>query len=192
MSHTVKKTLIGVGLLALVGAVGAQTYYTHDLVKALKVADHSSTPAPVPDQSKGVWDPWSAIHNDMMRMQRRMDRDFSMAFSDLSQMPADKAFTTGARIDLQEQGKNYVVTANIPGASKNDIDVNLDGRLLSISSRIQGKDEQKAQNGRMFRQERYASDFEQAFTLPGPVNATGMHSRFKDGVLTITIPKATG
>ena len=195
MSHTVKKTLIGVGLLALVGAVGAQTYYTHDLVKALKVADNGSPPATQPDQSNtqnsGTWDPWAAMHADMMRMQQSMDRDFSMAFRDLSQMPTDKEITTSAKIDLQDQGKDYVVTASIPGASQNDINVNLDGRLLSISSRTQGSDQQKAQNGKMVRQEQFASDFEQAFTLPGPVNATGMHSKFKDGVLTITIPKAT-
>ncbi|MEJ2593110.1 MAG: hypothetical protein P8178_17285, partial [Candidatus Thiodiazotropha sp.] len=138
MSHTVKKTLIGVGLLALVGAVGAQTYYTHGLVKALKVADNGSPPATQPDQNltqnSGTWDPWAAMHADMMRMQQRMDRDFSMAFRVLSQMPADKEITTSAKIDLQDQGKDYVVTANIPGASQKDINVNLDGRLLSISS----------------------------------------------------------
>jgi HSP20 family protein len=190
MKHTVKKTLIGAGLLALVGAVGAQTYYTHDLVKQIKVAD-DSTQAPQPDQANPMWDPWAAMHADMMRMQQRMDRDFSMAFRDLSQMPSDKEITTAAKINLQDQDKSYVVTARIPGAKENDINVNLDGRLLSISSRIQGTDEQKADNGKVINQERYASDFEQAFTLPGPVNAIGMHSKFDNGVLTITIPKAT-
>lgn len=190
MRHTVKKTVIGVGLLALVGAVGAQTYYTHDLVNHLKVADHPAAAAK-PDQDNGAWDPWTAMHEDMMRMQQRMDRDFSMAFRDLSRMPSDKEITTEAKINLQEHDDNYVVTADIPGAKENDINVNLDGRLLSISSRIQGTDEQKADNGDVLRQERYASDFEQAFTLPGPVNAIGMHSQYKDGVLTITIPKAT-
>jgi HSP20 family protein len=191
MKHTVKKTLIGVGLLALVGAVGAQTYYTHNLVKQIKVADNSTPATQPPDQANGIWDPWAAMHADMMRMQQSMDRDFSMAFRDLSQMPANKEITTAAKINLQDKGKNYIVTADIPGAKKGDIDVNLDGRLLSISSRTKGSDAQKADNGKLIQQESYASDFEQAFTLPGPVNAVGMHSQFDSGVLTITIPKAT-
>ena len=42
----------------------------------------------------------------------------------------------------------------------------------------------------MTRQESYSSSFQQAFTLPGAVNASGMHSQYQDGVLTVTIPKA--
>jgi HSP20 family molecular chaperone IbpA len=40
------------------------------------------------------------------------------------------------------------------------------------------------------RQESSSSAFQQAFTLSGPVDASGMHSQYKDGVLTVTIPKA--
>jgi HSP20 family protein len=84
-----------------------------------------------------------------------------------------------------------LVKADIPGAKESDISINLDGRLLSISAQTQTSEEQSSDNGQTIHEERYASSFQQAFTLPGPVQASGMHSQFQDGVLTVTIPKST-
>jgi len=186
-----KRSLVAAGLLALIGGVGAQTYYTHEL--AQRVAQQQSVhPIPGPlGPDDGWWDPWESLHGDMMRMRAEMDQAFDNAFRDFHARgfgePVDEA-----KITLDQKGDNYVVTAQIPGADEKDIRVNLDGRLLSISSRIQGTEKQTADNGQVTRRERYASSFERAFTLPGPVNATGMHTGFKDGVLTVTLPKASG
>jgi HSP20 family protein len=95
-----------------------------------------------------------------------------------------------AKVSLNEKGKNYIVTASIPGARENDINVHLSGRLLTLSTHEQGSSTQHENNGQVSQQEQYSSSFEQAFTLPGPVNASGMQSHFKDGVLILTIPKA--
>jgi len=118
-----------------------------------------------------------------------MDRLMGHAFSG---SPAAGLWDSAheAQVTLQEQGKDYVVEARIPGAKQGDIDVNLDGRVLSISSRFHGAERQTADHGRLTRQERYASSFRQALTLPGPVDRARMRSRFHDGVLTLTIPKA--
>jgi hypothetical protein len=51
------------------------------------------------------------------------------------------------------------------GAKEDDIAVNLDGRLLSISSQTQGREKQTADNGKVTRQKRYSGSFQQAFTL---------------------------
>ncbi len=195
-----KRTLVTLGLLALVGAVGAQTYYTHELAEQVAAiapdTRHDPVPA-LPDNAQqdpalpgtGHWDPFAAMHAEMMRMRTEMDRMFSNAFQDLD-VTRVKGPVSDDKVTLEEHGDNYVVTANIPGARESDINVNLDGRVLSLSAESRADEQQHADNGKVLREERYASTFQQAFTLPGPVNASGMHTRFADGVLTVTIPKA--
>jgi len=194
------RSLISAGLFALVGAVGAQTYYTHELLQRVAGNDAAALPAdppvvpptvantlPPPD---AAWNPWAAMHADMAQMQAEMDRMFqgfpggfhhTLAGPDIEQ----------ATVTLKDDGKAYVVKAQIPGAKEDEINVNLDGRLLSISSQTQGSEEHSDGQGKPMEQAAFASTFQQAFTLPGPVNAGGMHSRYQDGVLTVTIPKAS-
>lgn len=177
-----KYALIAILAMGAIGAVGAQTYYTHEL--AQRIADRPDTDlsATPPLPSLGQWDPWS----DMQRMQAHIDRAFDRYFDAWPvAAPGD-----AAQITLKQQADNYVVRATIPGAREGDIKVNLDGRLLSISSQVKGDEKQTAQNGAVTSEATYGSTFDEAFTLPGPVNDAGMKSDFKDGVLTLTIPKA--
>jgi len=195
--RVLRNSLIAVGLLGVIGMVGAEA---HD---ALQQKDNAAAQAQAPDQSvqqppttpQGAWapqDPWVSMHEEMMRMQAQMDQMFNSTVRDLRANPygyPDQQ--AGARVTLQDEGGNYVVKATVPGASENDINVNLNGRLLSISSNTNGGEQDKSDNGQVIQQESFASSFQEAFTLPGPVNAAKMQTQFKDGVLTLTIPKAT-
>lgn len=187
------RPLITIGLLALVGAVGAQAYYTHELANRVAAADSE----PVAAESRGTpsdagaWDPWATMHVEMMRMRADMDQMFNHSFQNTHNLSGNSMIPSGGKVSLEEQGDNFVVKADIPGAKESDIQVNLDGRMLSISAQTQGTEEQKSDNGQVLHEESFASSFQRAFTLPSPVNATGMHSQFHDGVLTVTIPKAT-
>jgi len=185
-----KQPLIAVGLLVLVGTVAAQTYYTHRLARRLAATTTEPPTMSMPAQTAGQWDPWTTLHADMMRLQERMDRMFDNTFQNIYAMPHIAVQPVGSKVTLEDQDGNYVVKADIPGAKEGDVAVNLDGRLLSISSQTQGQEKQTADNGQVTRQESYSSSFQQAFTLPGPVDASGMHSQIQDGVLTVTIPKA--
>jgi HSP20 family protein len=106
-----------------------------------------------------------------------------------SEVPAGKAVVESQLRVKDEQGK-YVVTVSIPGVEKNDVKVSLDGQLLHISARAQSEEKLKGEHGKMIGKETYASSFQNALTLPGPVNASGMRTKFKKGTLTVTIPKA--
>lgn len=189
--QAVKGTLIGVGLFVLAGAVGAQAYYSHELAKKVAAtSDEIGTP-PVPDERRiEAQDPWAAMHAEMMREQARMDQAFNTMFA---RMQGPKFNTQNAQnsVTVDEQGDNYVVKADIPGAKEGDIDVQLNGRLLSISSQSTGGEQKNDDKGNVVQQENYTSSFEQAFTLPGPVNAAQMKTHFDKGVLTVTIPKET-
>lgn len=184
--RVLKGTLLGVGALALIGTVGAQSYYSHKLEQRV-AQQQQAAPGNMPDYA--LSDPWAAMHADMMRMQAQMDRTMADA---MRGMPAQPNFAPGmSRVSVQEQGNDYVVKADVPGAKEGDVNVNLNGRVLSIASQSQGTDKQTDEHGKLVRQENFSNSFQQAFTLPGPVNAAGMKTQVKDGVLTVTIPKAT-
>jgi HSP20 family protein len=183
----VKRSLIGLGLLAIVGAAGAAVY-THEVAEQQK----SEQNAPIAEQTDDGWsDSWAALHSDMMRIQEDMNHQWAQAMDEFHHLPGATQMPASGSIQLKDQGDKYVVTANIPGASEHNINVNLDGRLLSISSQTQGADKTTNDQGQVIEQDRYTSTYQQAFTLPGPVNAVGMHTNFKDGLLTVTIPKLT-
>ena len=172
--------IIGIGAI---GVMGAQTYYTRELVQGVANRSDFDASFAQPSPTLGQWDPWI----DMQRLQARIDRAFDRSFDTL-QVASPRNAT---RITLEQYPDNYVVKAAIPGARKRDIKTSLDGRLLSISSQTQGSDKETAHNGAVTGETTYRGEFEETFTLPGPVVASGMKSDFKDGVLTLTIPKAT-
>ena len=198
MNKRLITTGITIGALLLIGSVSAEAYYTHELAERVAARNVATTqadpllgsalPSP-PLGSSTANDPFAAMTAQIARMQKQMDKMFNSAF----QNPGGMDFVDGqgsAQVSLNTKGKDYVVTAKIPGSKKGDINVRLSGRLLTLSSKEEGSNRKTANNGQLTQQDQYASSFQQAFTLPGPVNASEMKSTFKDGVLTLTIPKA--
>ena len=212
MNKRLVTTGVTIGTLLLIGSVSADAYYTHELTKRMEAqnvatnsADPSSTSAlpSAPLGPRAANDPFATMTAQMARMQKQMDKMFNSVFQgpggiDKMLNPAFQNsdgmdFIDGqgaAQVSLNEKGKDYVVTAKIPGAKKSDINVRLSGRLLTLSSKEEGSNSKTNNKGQVTQQDQYASNFQQAFTLPGPVNTSEMKSRFKDGVLTLTIPKA--
>jgi HSP20 family protein len=188
--HTLSRTLLSIGLLTLVGGVGAETQLGHAQVR--DVADPATTPVPGKAAAKD-WsnDPWTRMYQDMQQIQAHMDRMFEDSFQRFQSGPTAAPFVADERVTLDERKDKYVVTARIPGAKENDIRVALDGRLLSISSQTRREDRQTAANGQTLDDRSYLSSYQEAFTLPGPVSATGMHTEYKDGVLRVIVPKAS-
>jgi HSP20 family protein len=189
-THKLAKPLVTIVLLGLVGIAGAETYTHHEAAGDSATQTEQKTPA---DQTEGNWDPWA----EMQRMQAQMDRMFEEAMqrfrSDQFFQPAteEKQIAAEAKFTLQDEQDQYVVKAEIPGAKAEGIDVGLDGQLLTISAETGQEQQQSNDQGQVIKEEQYVSDFERAFTLPGPVTASGMHTDYHDGVLTVTIPKAT-
>lgn len=92
------------------------------------------------------------------------------------------------KVDLTEDDGSYLVKAEIPGVRKEDIDVRVDGALVTISAQTQAETEKK-DNGRVLckeRQEGYAS---RSFTLACPVDEAHADASYKDGVLALKLPK---
>lgn len=90
-------------------------------------------------------------------------------------------------IDLYEDKDNFIVKAEIPGVTKEDIEVSLHEGALSISGERKG--EEKHQGSGVYRAERFLGRFQRTVNLPKAVDAEKVKATYNDGVLTITLPK---
>jgi HSP20 family protein len=92
------------------------------------------------------------------------------------------------KMDVKESNGNYVIHADIPGVKKEDIAVNIDGNMVSISAEV--KEEKEVKEGeRVVRSERYHGSVSRAFTLDQDVDDKAAIAKYTDGVLELTLPK---
>jgi HSP20 family protein len=90
--------------------------------------------------------------------------------------------------DVYEEKDNFVIKAELPGMKKEDINVSLhDGDLIISGER---KGETKSEGTEIYRAERYFGKFQRTVSLPTAVAAGQVKAEYKDGVLTVTLPKA--
>jgi HSP20 family protein len=121
------------------------------------------------------------------RLRDEMDRLFE---APLSELVRTSRLLTGSTppLDLHENKENFTVTLELPGMKKEDIDVSLHDGSLSISG--ERKSEQEFADAEVYRSERFFGRFQRTVPLPAPVAADKIRAQYKDGVLTVTLPKA--
>ncbi len=96
--------------------------------------------------------------------------------------------TASIKMDVKEQGKDYLVHAELPGVKKEDIHVVVDGNQVSISAEI--KQEKETREGeRLLRSERHFGKVSRSFQLGQEIDDTNASARFNDGILELTLPK---
>ena len=93
----------------------------------------------------------------------------------------------GSPVDIQETDYDLIVKADVPDMEMKDIDVRMGNGTLTI--RGERKFEAQKSEGGWHRVERSYGTFERAFTLPDSVNPEGVKADYKNGVLTVTLPK---
>ena len=92
------------------------------------------------------------------------------------------------KIDLSELDASYVVKAEIPGVNKEDIDVRVDGNMVTISAQVKSEKEEK-DKGRVLRQERQQGYASRTFSLACPVEEGRSEAMYHNGVLELKLPK---
>jgi len=114
---------------------------------------------------------------------RRMARPLSL----------DAGLPAEIRVDISENAKEYLVSAEIPGARKDDIRVSIDGNVVSIEAEIRKDVEDKhAKDGRALLRETWRGSFSRVFTLGQEVDDKAAVAKLEDGVLRLTLPKRAG
>jgi HSP20 family protein len=126
------------------------------------------------------WDPFEEIRKTQDRL--------SQLFEDYMPMGGwrgEKVFTPA--VDIKEEGDNLVVTTDLPGINKEDIEINLKEDMLEISGKS-GQEKETEEEG-YIRRERSYTRFYRAVRLPTSVKEEGGSAKIENGILTIKLPK---
>lgn len=89
--------------------------------------------------------------------------------------------------DVRETHEDYLITADLPGLSADDVELAVSGSTLTISGRRE--EEQREQGDRVHVVERRYGEFARSFTLPESADADKIEAQLKHGVLKVTLPK---
>ena len=96
------------------------------------------------------------------------------------------------RIDLAEDEAAYTLKADIPGVKKEDIDVRVDGRQVTISAEVKQQTEERSNGGRVLRSERRVGYASRSLALDCAVDEGKAEAQYRDGVLELRLPKKAG
>jgi len=91
------------------------------------------------------------------------------------------------RVDIKENDNELVVQAEVPGMKKEDFNVNMKEGVLSISG--EKRSEEKTEGDNWHRIERVFGRFQRSFYIPTEVDDKKIKAAYKDGVLTVSLPK---
>jgi HSP20 family protein len=124
----------------------------------------------------------------MRRLQSEIDRLFEDPFAGWLSPNAALSEAWLPAVDVHEDKNNVVVLAEIPGMKKGEFEVYMSGENLVIAGERKSETEEK--NAEMYRSERYFGRFQRSLPLPAAVDGSKIDAHYKDGVLTVTCPKA--
>jgi len=126
--------------------------------------------------------PFSAFSEDFWEPMRWFEDTFKR---DLFPSLPEPQFLSPA-IDIDETDTEYVVSADLPGVKKEDVNVESSGSQITISAE---RKYEKVEGRKRDRQERYFGSYQRTFSLPAGVKADEIRADFSNGELTVHIPK---
>ena len=93
------------------------------------------------------------------------------------------------RVDIEETSQAYVVSADLPGLTKDKIIISYDNDILTMASQQQDNEQDTPADKRYLRQERFTGPFKRQFIIRN-IQKDQISATYENGVLTITLPKA--
>ncbi|MCG2420395.1 Hsp20/alpha crystallin family protein [Aequorivita sp. F47161] len=120
--------------------------------------------------------PWTSLIDDIFN--REMSSVFSQNFNTGISLP---------KVNIKESADAYYVEMAAPGLKKSDFQIDLDNQLLTISTEVEEKNEENKEN--FTRREFGYSSFKRSFSLPETVEDSKIKAQYKEGILSIHLPK---
>ena len=102
--------------------------------------------------------------------------------------PTFKEFGSTPRVDIAENEQAFILQAELPGMKREEISVSLEDGVLTLSGERKTENEKEGPN--YVHRERNTGSFKRTFRLGKEVKADKISAAYKDGVLTVTLPKA--
>jgi HSP20 family protein len=133
-------------------------------------------------QDQGFWGPLA----ELARLRNDITGGFASPFDDLL-APASLLEGWTPAFDVYEDKDKFTVKVELPGMKREDIDISLDGNTLTVAGEL--KEEEEHKEADTYRAERFFGRFQRSITLPQPVDPNRINATYKDGVLTISLPK---
>ena len=128
------------------------------------------------------WDPFHEVDELLERYTKPGDWPFRGG-RNLMSRTSDWA----PRVDISETDQKFIVRAEVPGVDRKDIKINIEDHVLSI--RGESKQEKEEEKEQFQRVERFYGSFCRSFSLPDNVDEEKIEADFKNGLLTLAIPK---
>jgi HSP20 family protein len=129
------------------------------------------------------WEPF----RDLLSTQREFDRLFREAFSPWFGETELSTRSWAPPVDIYETDNDIVLKAELPGVDPKDVEVRVEDNTLYLKGERKHEKEVKEQN--YHRVERSYGSFARSFSLPNSINADKVKAEYKDGLLTLTMPK---
>lgn len=150
-----------------------------------------ATPALAQNATTGNNNANNSLNGPSQRLQMLrsdMDRLFSRFFHDNGngQNAFDMDFGGNPAVDVVDHGDNYVVSAQVPGMDVSNLDVSVAGSRLIL----RGQEQTAKSDDKFIRHETISGAFDREITLPDNADLSKADATYKDGMLTITIPKS--
>src|SRR5512137_2766339 len=142
---------------------------------------------------KDYWEPaWVSPVSMLSDMDRLFD-EFRSDWEDTFMVPRSFAtdFVRQPLIDLADNGKEYVVKAEVPGIKKEDLNIEITENRVEISGQTALDTTQEDKEKGYLRRERRYTSFYRNLPLPDAVLTDKAEAELKDGVLTVKLPKAS-
>lgn len=129
---------------------------------------------------------------DLLNFEREVSRiinNFERSFDSDNSLPQEFENAIWSPLsDISEDKDNFKIRLDLPGMKKEDVKINMENNMLSISG--ERKQEKESDNSKYHRVERVYGKFYRSFTLPESIEHEKIDAEFKDGQLTITVPKS--
>jgi HSP20 family protein len=129
------------------------------------------------------WEPF----RDLVTTQDRFNRLFNDTFARVFGSEEPTSRTWMPPVDIYETEDNLVLKAELPGINPNDVEVRVEDNTLFLKGERKFEKEVKEEN--LHRVERSYGGFSRTFALPSSINAEKVQAEYKDGILTLTMPK---
>lgn len=125
-------------------------------------------------------------NNQSTRVLSRIQNDFDRLFSELTNMEPLLKTDFSCNCEVLEDAESYTFKFDMPGVKKQDVKVELDGNVMTVSA--ERMEEKKNGEKNRYSEVSYGS-YQRAFTLPEAVKDEKIDAKFDNGVLTLTVPK---
>ncbi len=129
------------------------------------------------------WEPFRDLVTTQDRFNRLFNDTFARAFG--NEEPSARAWMPP--VDIYETDDRLVLKAELPGVDPNEVEVRVEDNTLYLKGERKFEKEVKEEN--LHRVERTYGAFSRTFALPASVNAEKVEAGYKDGILTLTLPK---